>query len=344
MNKPLKKNLIKITFAIVIVSLMLPTSMAVASAQLKIYNGTVSPIEGEEGDIFVYSVNYTNPSGEPIKYFERPINITPRMFNDEHPRKAIDSRGNVHLVWMSNRDGPWEIYYKEITKNGLVLVNDTRISDMVCNSSSVYPSIAIDSEDYSHVVWANNRNGTWEIYYSKVAPWLELTEIPNNWPDLTVPDIRISTICAHDSGRVVFPEVDDKNATYIEHPDIDVDSQDNVHIVWSDKRDGQWEVYYQMQDNNATPTVLINDTRISDPTTSLDGDTSNSMSPVIAAGPQDPVSKSIVPRIPVHIAWQDERDDAGNGKNWEIWYEQINPYADDMDGDAATDTFPFAVV
>lgn len=30
----------------------------------------------------------------------------------------------------------------------------------------MYPSIAIDSKDYSHVVWADNRDGTWEIYYS----------------------------------------------------------------------------------------------------------------------------------------------------------------------------------
>ncbi|NQE04421.1 Protein TolB [ANME-1 cluster archaeon GoMg1] len=167
-----------------------------------------------------------------------------------------------------------------------------------------------------------------EVYYSKVQDETGL--------DLTVPDERVSNWNKRNSGRAVSPTVDDRKATYIEHPDIDVDRKDNVHIVWSELATRvmpwHWVVYYQMQDNLAYPTVLIDDTQISK------GDTSDSMSPVIAADP-----KKGKP-LHVHIAWQDERDVAGNGANWEIWYEKINPYAVPLNGARISDAPPFVVI
>jgi hypothetical protein len=249
--------------------------------------------------------NYTDHrNGGPINYFtDIPLVLTPN--SEMHTRKAVDSNGDIHITWMSNRDGQWEIYYKEISASGTIKVSDTRISDTPYDS--MFPSIALDSANDAHVVWVDHRDNsgtTWEIYYSKIQD--------NTGTDLTSPDWRVSSADGKDSGRAVQPTnpIDDPvTPLYIEHPDIDVDSQNNVHTVWTDYRDGNWEVYYQKQTNGATPTVLIDDLSISAK------DTYNSQNPAISAGPDK--SGDGIPDI--HIVWQDNRDG-----HWEIYYEKLS--------------------
>ena len=240
------------------------------------------------------------------------IPVTP---NDMHPRLAVDSDGDVHKVWMREIEPEhWEIWYAELDGPGPNFkVSPKQISDACEAYNSVYPSIALDSADDSHVVWVDFRNNNIaEIYYSKIedATGTDLTNAASPFTD-----VRISALGSRHSGRAVgfLPVggsiVDGRIAEYIEHPDIVVDLLGLVHIVWSDERGnpGVWEVYYQRQTNVARPTganVLNNDLLI----TGL-ADNINSMCPVIDFG-----------LGAIHIAWQDERDGC-----WEIYYKQLNP-------------------
>ncbi|HEC76585.1 MAG TPA: hypothetical protein ENI33_04930, partial [Thermoplasmatales archaeon] len=160
----------------------------------------------------------------------------------------------------------------------------------------------IDIWDNLHVVWADKRDGNSEIYYSKVGSIINCSSL-NNGVDLTIPDIPVSAIDGNDSGRIVTNPVDGANAAFIEHPDIDIDSENNIHIVWSDERDGKWKIYYQKQDNGVLPTVIIDDMRIAGIWS-----TNISICPVIAIGTDDKV----------HIAWQDNF----HGGIWEIFYQK----------------------
>jgi hypothetical protein len=255
-----------------------------------------------EGDtVFVFYLEYFNTEHtDRIKLFDAPYPGIPVPIDttDMHVRKAVDSEDDVHIVWMRRHTvGNWMIFYAEITSTDVLKVAPVRISD-VLGSDSKYPAIALDSNDDAHVVWVDDRGPTWEIYYSKIQD--------DTGTDLTVPaDVLLSTP-GFDSGRITTGDVDNGTTTlYIEHPDIAVDSQDSVHVVWSDARDpASWEVYYQKQDNSAVPITTIDDLRISA------NDSEASQCPAVAIGQNNTV----------HIVWQDARDAA----DWEVYYQQQN--------------------
>jgi hypothetical protein len=70
----------------------------------------------------------------------------------------------VHVAWQDNRDGNDEIYYKRSIDGGTNWETDTRLTN---NSSiSERTSIAV-SGIVVHVVWRDNRDGNYEIYYKR---------------------------------------------------------------------------------------------------------------------------------------------------------------------------------
>ena len=83
-------------------------------------------------------------------------------------------------------------------------------------------------------------------------------------------------------------------------PAIAVDTNNNVHITWHDKRDGNNEIYYTKLDNNGN--TLVDDTRL---TTA----SSYSEYPEIAVDRNNNI----------HITWKDYRD-----ANWEIYYMKLD--------------------
>ncbi|MCK4396050.1 exo-alpha-sialidase, partial [candidate division WOR-3 bacterium] len=118
----------------------------------------------------------------------------------------------VHVVWYDHRDGNWEIYYKRSTDGGTSWETDTRLTD---NSvQSWYPSIAVEGSDV-HVVWYDIRDGNWEIYYKRS------TDGGTSWGT----DTRLTD-----------------NINFSWYPSVAVEGS-NVHVVWYDTRDGNWEIY-----------------------------------------------------------------------------------------------------
>ncbi len=81
-----------------------------------------------------------------------------------YPSVAV-SDSIVHVVWPDNRHGdPSEIYYKRSLDNGTNWGTDIRLTDNP--SESREPSVAV-SGSYVHVVWHDDRDGNWEIYYKR---------------------------------------------------------------------------------------------------------------------------------------------------------------------------------
>ncbi|MCX7785306.1 MAG: T9SS type A sorting domain-containing protein [candidate division WOR-3 bacterium] len=71
---------------------------------------------------------------------------------------------NVHIVWQSNRDGDYEIYYRQSVDGGITWLPEIRLTNSLGNS--LYPSIAVSGSTV-HVVWCDNRDGNYEIYYKR---------------------------------------------------------------------------------------------------------------------------------------------------------------------------------
>jgi hypothetical protein len=81
----------------------------------------------------------------------------------------------VHVVWNDNRDGNDEIYYKNSIDGGNTWSSDTRLTNSTGDSYS--SSVAV-SGTVVHVVWNDNRDGNFEIYYKR-NPTGNVVEINN---------------------------------------------------------------------------------------------------------------------------------------------------------------------
>ena len=168
-------------------------------------------------------------------------------WNDDQsiaPDIAVDTSGNVHVVWSDSTSGIWgvgapdtEIMYINYT-DGLGWSNVTLISDDITfwnDDSSIDPSIAVDTSGNIHVVWMDNTDGIWgsdsEIMYVNYTDGL-------GWSKATV----IS------DGYNNYYWNDDSSG----HPSITVDNLGNIHVVWEDFTDGIWGIDIEIMYVNYT--------------------------------------------------------------------------------------------
>lgn len=97
-----------------------------------------------------------------------------------HPSIVVDSNNNVHIAWEDDRNEErfkagminYEIYYKKLDNNGNDLTGDLRVTN--AKLQSVFPSIAVDSNNNVHIAWYDGRyenSKDWRncgIYYNKL--------------------------------------------------------------------------------------------------------------------------------------------------------------------------------
>ena len=161
---------------------------------------------------------------------------------------AIDSSGNIYIVWMDDRNGNWDIYVQKRDPNGAALwpadlkINGAGFSDRE------NPRIVIDDEDNFYVVWEDLSAGNKDIYWAKFDS----------------------------DGSVLFAErkvnTDTSGLDQYE-PAIAFDGNGYFYISWSDKRNSQPDIYAQKYDksgniatigNWTTGDVKINDDSLPD--------------------------------------------------------------------------------
>lgn len=132
---------------------------------------------------------------------------------------SVTSEGDfVDLTWSDQRDGNWEIYYKYSVDGGMTFGTDQRLTN--ASGNSWYPSVATD-DAFIHICWQDARDGNNEIYYKLStdggASWSGDTRLTNDGGASNTPSINISGSA--------------------------------LHIVWSDNRDGNTEMYYKKNPN-----------------------------------------------------------------------------------------------
>jgi len=84
-------------------------------------------------------------------------------------------------------------------------------------STTSFDRCVAASNDTIHVVWYDNRDGNYEIYYKRS------TDNGENW--------GLDTRLSNDSAFSLYPSIAIANS--------------NIHIVWCDARDGNREIYYK---------------------------------------------------------------------------------------------------
>jgi len=180
---------------------------------------------------------------------------------EETPSIALDHNGNLHIVWVGNDTA--NLYYMMVDNNGNVLINETCL-DPSPNASSRHtrrPSIGVDSSNNVHIVfhaeyiyepWPEYTNSTeldqQEVVYLKINPYLDdMNGSSANYVDITViPETIIST----------------RDNSKSRAPNLAVDSEDNVHVVWFDNdiKSGKGELHYLVM--NSTGETIVPETNI----------------------------------------------------------------------------------
>ena len=152
---------------------------------------------------------------------ELPVFITDGAAESDQADMALDSQANVHIVWISGRNTPSaQVFYTMLSPSGQTLIDDTQISNNA--SDPQWPSIGVDSLDHVHVVWQDKQfsSDRPEIAHECFNPYLDDRDgsVGDDTAMVIVDDHMISSDNADDS----------------EHPLVAIDSQDRLHVVWSE--------------------------------------------------------------------------------------------------------------
>ena len=174
------------------------------------------------------------------------------------------------------------------TANTVVITDAIQIVDGG-TSADTQTAVGSDSEGNVHVVWARNNL---HLYYSMISP-------------------RGETLI--DTTQITNPGLHK-----IWHPDMVVDENDKVHVVWADKS-GQHKIVY---------TVLNPWAAAMDGSASDDGTLSAINDHVVSSRAQnrDWPAIDIDSQGGVHIAWEDSYDELGRFFNQpQIYYTMLSP-------------------
>ena len=142
------------------------------------------------------------------------FNVTNNPSDSRNCDMVVDNSGYIHVVWQDNATGSYEIYYEKIEGGYPSAPNE---SIMLSNSTgdAINPAIAIDN-NILHVVWQDDRDGNWKIYYEKLTTNGVVLE--DNYRVMNTP------------GDSINPDISARNGT--------------VFITWAEEGSGKYSIYY----------------------------------------------------------------------------------------------------
>jgi len=192
----------------------------------------------------------------------------------QYPAVSV-SGSTVHVVWQDNRDGNDEIYYKRSTDGGTTWQPDVRLTNDVLFSR--FPCVSV-SGSVVHVLWQDFRDGNWRAYYKRSTDggtnWQTDLPLTDNMANSQYPNVSATASAVHtvwrelrDGNNEIYYKRSTNNGITWEadvrltnntavsrEPSVAISGQD-VHVVWHDLRDGNYEVYYK-RNPTGNPTAV----------------------------------------------------------------------------------------
>jgi hypothetical protein len=257
--------------------------------------------------------------------WEQDVRLTNNSSSSSSP--SVSAYGNfVHVVWVDNRDGNNEIYYKRSTNGGLNWENDFRLTNDGANSE--YPLVDASGLNVN-IVWTDERDGNREIYFKRStnsgANWendvrltFDVSLSRNPFVSIYNNFVNVSWWDNRDGNAEIYYKRSTNNGLTWEN-DFRLTFENNtsrypvisafasyVYVAWTDFRDGNYEIYFKYSTNNGIN--WSSDTRITNNTANSD------FAYLCASGSN------------VHLLWIDNRDgndeiyykrSTSNGVSWE---------------------------
>jgi len=198
-----------------------------------------------------------------------PTRLTWSSLDAQEPCIITDPAGVTHVFW--NYDDPTnkELLYKRSTDGGTTW---SGIIQLTWNSGNSYaPTAAADPANGIHVVWRDGTPGNHEIFYKRS-------------PD--------SGVTWHAPSRLTWSTGDTTD------PAVAADSGTGIHVVYSDYKSGNRDIYYKRSTDSGSTWSAI---------TRLCWSFSNSDKPSIAVDSGGGI----------HVVWEDY-----SAMNYEIYYKR----------------------
>jgi len=199
------------------------------------------------------------------------INLSSTSVTSYYPCIALDSSGNINVAWKEDNTG--EIFFRRSQDNGTGWSAAVNISNTAGNSDG--PKIVVDSSGNINVAWGDFDPGNSDIYFTRSADngatWSQVKNIypstvGSHYPDIAVDnsgninvawledtptDVEIYFSRSTDNGAT-WSQVKNisNNSSYSSDPEIAVDSDGNINVVWSDNSPGIFDIFFSRSTNN----------------------------------------------------------------------------------------------
>ena len=224
------------------------------------------------------------------------VNDSNETYAQYFPVVAVDPNLNFVIAWLDKRN-PWEwnVYAQRFSNDGTALGDNFKVNADTTNADQEYPSISIDSCGNFVIVWADERNGEWDIYAqrylndgSTVGDNFKINDDAGNstqyWPTssgdksgnfiVTWVDVRYNDDYDIYAQRFLADgtaignnfkvNTDIGNSSQL-RPDIAIKENGDFIISWGDERNGNWDVYAQRYLSDGSP--MGDNFKINDDTT-----------------------------------------------------------------------------
>ena len=170
------------------------------------------------------------------------VNISASGTPRENPSIAVDKNGNIFVVWWGGA-----VFAMRLDQDGnRMWMEDVRI-DTATVTVDEHPTVALDGNGNAVVVWGDERNGDYDIYAQK---------LDGSGNKLWAADVRVN------SDTTTEDQVS---------PMVVVYGNGDAIVVWSDMRNGDWDIYAQKLDGNGDK-LWTSDVRVnSDTGTEIQG-------------------------------------------------------------------------
>lgn len=201
--------------------------------------------------------------------------ITTADHYDVEPKSAVDSSGNVWVVWRNESKPNSDIMFSYYT--GVTWSSPSYVASSYDEERD--PVITVDKDGNVWVVWYAKKDGNWDLYakYYNGASWsseIQLTDDPGD-------DLQPS-VAADSSGRVwvlwrsnrdgdlnIYSKYYDgiiwtSDVPVTTHPGDDLnpslayDGGDRIFATWQSNRDGDWNIYQSTHETEWSTPIPVN--------------------------------------------------------------------------------------
>ncbi|MBI3008106.1 MAG: fibronectin type III domain-containing protein [Candidatus Omnitrophica bacterium] len=177
---------------------------------------------GNEGDIFYAKSTNGGASFGTNKNIDG-AGIT----KADQPSIAIDTSGNINIMWRDFRNGDADIYSSRSIDGGSTFSKPTRVNDDTIKSGKIQllPSVGVDPNGKAYAVWEDGRNGHFDIFSAK-GPALTVPLAPTgvtatagdkqivlDWDDNTESDLAGYNVLRSTSSGGTFSKVNTTSIT-----------------------------------------------------------------------------------------------------------------------------------